>query len=533
MRRHSLNCTKSVRNFSKSSGGSFMGVVQAADGTQQAPQGTEQARSRNIIDDDPIFRLTDMFSRSAGQNGWVGEASEYLQAIRSRLEDSSAPVQASMQHISDMAVAFSTADKVSVVLVKEPDVVNVQALVNDVSLTNAKEAFYSNLSGYKLLNIVLVNRFMLQRPQQMAAYITQIIMAEMDESIREFNIDSFGNRYHINIDTQFTNVRSFYEANSTTPVIGGEFGFIASLLDKNDPRNMQFQQPVPMFAATGYVEFLRNPDGTFTPVVHVADILSVVASTKILAIAIPLIADIFISRGLWRHQFSAVGKDADINIGNLMVGPDQKPIKAENDTDIKQMFNSWIKPPILAMDIRAGHAGIPSLTKITRALDHDLLIRDIFQFLNAAPGSIATVGQNIFKEITGVLESARTGKFANYIDTRDLTYLYAVAKLKYSPVLDYLLTRADLDPAKRFEKLCAIFQELHPTHASITTLLDGTFIAQIAALSASKFNVNIPMISEIQSIDMNIFAAKAYQPGVPLFGQTGPSNMVGNGFIRF
>lgn len=519
-----------------------MAVVQAGENNQFVDTPRQQpaaqaSTAQSTIDQTDIgaFKLTDMFAQAAGQNGWVGEASDYLQAIRARLEDSSAPIRATMQQISDVAVAFSIGEKMSVVLVKEPDMVNLQALVQDINLINAREAFRTQMSGYKCLNIISVNRFMYSRPQQMASYITQTFMAETNDAIRDFNIDQFGSRFQVVIDSNFTNVRSFFDANSPSPVISGEFGFVASLIDKADPRNLQFQQPVQMFGVTGNVEFIRHDqDGTFRPVVHVTDILSVVNSTKILAIAIPLIADTFISRGLWRQQYTAIGKDASINIGHLIVDANQKPIRAENELEIKQMFNQWIKDPLLGIDVRAGHTSIPSLAMITRPSDHHMLIHDIFTFLNANPGNLDTVGKNMLKEITGVLESSRTGKFANYMDTRDLTYLYAVSKLQYSPALQYLLTRADVDPVKRFEKMCALFQELNPTHTSITTILDGKFVTDVANIAATKFSVNNPMINDIQFIDMNTFATDAYRPGIPVFGQSGgSSNMIGNGIFRF
>ena len=335
-----------------------MAVVKAEDsGKSQENQGQNQ----NIGADAPVaIKLTEMFSRASSQGGWTGDAAEYLQSIRKILEDSSMPTKATMQYISDEAVAFSTADKNSVVLVRENDVINIQALVADAKFYNAKDAFYNAFPNNKLSNIVSCNRFMFNRPNQMAAYITQSLVSPKDETIQNFSIDSFGDRYQITIDTEMSNVRQFFDIHSPNPTISGDFGFIASLVDKADQKYNNFQSSTAMFGVTGYVEFIRHEGtGTFTPMVHVTDILSVLASPKILALALPLIGEIFIGRHLWRQPFTSIGK-SEINIGNLIVDAvNSKPYEVKSEVDFRKMFREYIGAPILCVDVRAGHAGIP------------------------------------------------------------------------------------------------------------------------------------------------------------------------------
>ena len=331
-----------------------------------------------------------------------------------------------------------------------------------------------------------------------------------------------------------SNVRQFFDAHSTSNVVSGDFGFIASLMDKNENRLHNFNPGTPMFGVTGYVEFIRNEStGILTPMVHVTDILSVLADPKIMAIALPLIGEVFIGNNLWRQPYTSIGK-SDINIGNLIVDQaSQKPLEVKNDADFRKLFHDWIGAPILCIDIKMGAASIPGINKITRPSDHDLFSKEIYDFLGISPSiGDGGLGQNIFKEIIGVVETSKSSKFTNLMDTRDVTYVFAVSKLKWSPKLDVLLCRSDSDPVRRFEMIRDIIGEVAPTHSSITTMLNGTFIRTIANTLAAKVTVNMPTSSDMPSIDLTNFANKAYQPGIPVFGQANASSF-GSGYHIF
>lgn len=480
-------------------------------------------------------KLTDMFSRCASQSGWSGQSQNYLQTIRERIEDPSMPVKAKMHHIADDVVAFIS-DGNAVILVKDPDIVDIKALANDVKFYKAREAFLGMHPNVTIANIISVNRFMYDRANQMIAYINQVLMSFNDEAINAFTVDSFSNQYQIHVDTDMANVRQFFDANATTPVICGDFGFIAQVSNTAD-RNQLYQARTPMFGVTGYVEFIRNENqGVFTPLVHVTDILSVVPTPKILALALPLIAEVFIGRGLWRQPFTATGK-TNINIGNLIVDPATSiPYEVKNEMDFRKMFREYIQPPILCVDVKFGSSSVLGITKLTRQSDHSLLINDFAKFINKpinVEGTGDILGKNMFREIVGVLESTKSGKFNNLMDTRDLTYLSAVATLKWSPRIDALLTRSDIDPIRRFETIRDIAGEITPTHTSITTSLLGDFLMKIAKEVSAKVMVDIPMGTELPVIDVSDFERTAYQPGVNVFGQTSTGSTVGAGFMRW
>jgi hypothetical protein len=484
----------------------------------------------------PAIRLTEMFSRCSSQGSWAGDANEYLQAIRKVLEDPSMPLKTEMKYLSDDTVAFtSPVNGNSIVLVRENEIVNLQALLADAKLYSARNAFYEAFPNNRLLNIVTCNRFMYNRASQMAAYINQTLTAQSDDGVKEFNIDSFGTRYNIHIDTEMMNVRQFFDSHSPNPVICGDFGFVASVADSSDNRYNNYQTNTPMFGVTGYVEFIRHEGtGTFTPVVHVTDILSVLASTKVLALALPLIGEIFVTKGLWRQPFSSIGK-TEINLGNLLIDEaTQKPREIKSEIDYRNMFREYIGNPLLCMDIRAGNATIPGLARVTRPQDSDKFIAEIYDFLKISDQNINfNVGQNIFKEIVGVLETARSTKFSNLMDTRDLTYLNVIAKLKYSPKLDFLLGRTESDPIRRFDAIRELIDGVIPTHSSITTVLSGDFIKYIGSIMASRVNVVMPAFGSAPAIDLTEFVNKSYQPSVNMFGSTGPSSLIGGGYLRF
>lgn len=480
------------------------------------------------------LRITDLLAKHSSQGVWSGDSQEYLQTIRKQLEDPSMSVKAAMTHLADNAVAFSTADRNSVVLVRENDVVNINELNADVKFLNAGEAFARKFPNNKLVSMVSCNRFMYQRPAQMANYITQTLLAQTDDQIAGFNIDSFDDRFLVHIDTEMSNVRQFFDAHSPNPTVAGSFGFIASVSDKQENRQGNFPRTTPMFGVTGYTEFNRNEStGQFTPIVHVTDILSVLASPKMLALALPLIAEVFINRQLWRQPFSIIGKDAGINIGNLIVDQaTQKPFEVKNDVDYRKMFRDWITAPLLGIDIRPGHTGIPGIGKLTRPAEHDALIKDIYTFLNVqTTGLHEAIGRCVFKEIVGVFETSKSTKFSDLMDTRDVTYLYAVSKLKWSQKLDYLLTRNDIDPVRRFENIRDIIGEITPTHSNITTILYGNFISQIGAIVANKIKFVMPSSGDVPNIDFSSLMDKAYQPGTNMFNQAGPSSLIGSSWV--
>jgi hypothetical protein len=480
-------------------------------------------------------KLTDMFSRCASQSGWSGLSQNYLQAIRERIEDPSMPVKAKMHHIADDSVAFIS-DGNAVILVKDPDIVDIKALSGDIKFFKAKEAFLGMFPNVKIANIVSVNRFMYDRANQMTAYISQVLMSFTDEAINSFTVDSFTNQYQIHIDTDMSNVRQFFDANSTNPVICGDFGFIAQISNTQD-RNQLYQARTPMFGVTGYVEFIRNEmQGVYTPLVHVTDILSVVPNPKILALALPLIAEVFIGRGLWRQPFTATGK-TNINIGNLVLDPTTgAPAEVKNDMDFRKMFREFIQQPILCVDTRLGATSVLGQTKLTLQSDHSLLINDFAKFINkpiSIDGSGEILGKNMFREIVGVIESTKSGKFNNLMDTRDLTYLSAVATLKWSQRLDVLLTRSDIEPIRRFDAIREIAGEITPTYTSITTTLLGDFLMKIAKEVAKKVTVDIPMGAEVPTIDVTDYEKTAYQSGINLFGPTGGGSAMSGGFVRW
>jgi len=495
---------------------------------------SQEEASRAIGATPQAIKLTDLFGRCSSQGSWSGPALEYLNEIRKLLEDPSRPNKADMKYLSDEAVVFSI-DNNSVVLVRDTDFSNLQALVTDVRLYSAREQFNQLMRGQSLLNIVTVNRYMYDRAPQMAAYLTQTLTAVNDNMISDLSLSDFDN-YQVNIDTEMSNVRGFFSEHSPSPVVAGDFGFIAGVSDKVARGSYSAPVSKAMFAVTGYVEFIQNEsNNTFTPIVHVTDILSVMSSAKILALAMPLIAEIFITRGLWRYPFSSFGK-TEINIGNLLVDhKTQQLYSVTNDFDMKKMISEYINMPILTIDVKSGAPTIPGLTMLTRIGDHTSLANQIFQFVgapNPAPG--VAIGENIFREIVGVFETGKNRIGSNLTDTRDLNYLNLVAKLKWSPKIEALKSRFEADPTKRWAYLIELVGDagMVPTHHIICTYLYREFVQNLSSMVASRLTVSIPSLNTTPSIDFSGLMGKAFAPGHAMFGSQGLSNM-NAGFLKF
>lgn len=484
-----------------------------------------------IFQDNGAANLGELFRKANAQSGWTGSGQDFINAIRKQLEDPAIQTKASMHHISEDAVVFNSAEKKSVVLIHESDIINLQTLINESKLFNASGAFHSAFPENQLLNIVTCNRSMFERSSQMASYISKLFIAQT-EAVKGFNLQSFGSRYSIDIDIDMSNVRQFFDAHSPSPVVCGTFGFIASLVDKNS--NNTYTAPIPMFGTTGYVEFNRNANtGVFTPIVHITDILSVLSTSRILAIALPLIAEIVISRNLWRQSFTAFG-DSSINIGNLIVDANQKPYEVKSEGDFRSMFREWIGMPLLCIDVKSGGTDIPGIQRLIKPETHQSLVNEIFEFFGdqQAP-QVPMIAQNFFREIVGMINTNK-GKFSNLMDTRDLTYLYAVSVLKYHPRLEQFLGRNETDPIRRFEAIREIAGDVTPTHLSVTSFLHGEFLKMIVQrLAASNVKINMPMSGDIPAIDMNEFVSKAYQPGVTMFGNSGLTNFNAAGWYNF
>jgi hypothetical protein len=473
------------------------------------------------------FSLRDVLQRCNSQNGWSGVGQDYINSIRTQIEDPAATIKGSMHHISDTAVAFNHEDN-GIVLVHEGDMMNYQELINEVKLYNAKQAYYSAFPKKKLLNIVTVNRFMFNRPIQMASYINNLFLSQSD-MIKSFNYQSFGSQNSIDINTDIGVVRRFFEMHSTTPVFCGNFGFVASLADKNSNRSAGYNQPTPMFGVSGYVEFIRNDsDGTFTPIVHVTDILSVLPTNKILALALPLIGGVIISRNIWKQPFSAIAKDNNINIGNLIIDANSgKPYEVKSDADFRQMFRQYIGDPLLCIDIKSGGADIPGLNRLIRQSEHIAVFNEILEFFGEAPlNACPPIAQNIFREIIGASDIAKNN-MVEPIDSRDINYLYTVAKAKYNPRLDYLLARNEYDPVRRFEAIKEIYGDITPTHISATTMFHNDFLGRIVNRLNETIKIDIPNVGDTMMINMNEFASKAYKPNMPMFGQGQSSFNIG------
>ena len=481
----------------------------------------------NVRTDAPVQRvpqISEMLQKYSVQGGWSGEASKYLEDIRSYLEDPSFKVEAKMGYLSDGSVAFVTA-KHGVVIVGEDGPTNLSSLVNDGKFFTASRAFHTEYLNIELVNIVTINRFMYNRASQMAGYIKQCLVSQRDEDISQFNVENFSSQQMIQIDSDLANVKHLFEQLSTNAVFSGDFGFIANLVDKSPNRNAPPVDPKPIFAVSGYVEFVNNDHcqipaapGTFTPLVHITDIVSVLTTPRLLGLVLPVAGHILIDKGLWKHPFSVFGSKTDINIGNLITDKTTGvPMDVKDETGFRQMFHEkegYITKPILYIDVRSGAAGIPYINRMSTAADQNYLIKMICGFLNIAP-PLATLGMNFVKEIVGVIETSKSGRFSNLQDTRDFTYLYAMARLKkWNEKLEGLLIRADNDPAVRFNLIREINGgEITPTYCSNTVILDGQFMAHIAQALSQKINIEDNLATNISGINLSQLAANAYASG--------------------
>lgn len=479
--------------------------------------GTGDAKKDAQPDRRSAVNLGSLMSRYGSSGAWTADATEYVQKIRDILEDPSYPIKITVKRISNNSIAF-TSGGFSIVLLLDIDIINnMHEMLGDVKLFKAAKDYKEMFSEGRLLNIVTVNRYMFSRYSQMANYISNSLEARSDKAINDLTINSFTNQYRLVIDTDLGNVKQFFEAYSPSGITCADFGFVASLIDNNEVQN-KFHQPIPMFGVTGYVEFVRDDQtGMFTPIVHATEIISALPSSKIMALAMPLIAEMFIKHGLWKQPFTAMGK-TDLNIGHLVIGDDQKPCEVKNDKDFRDLFREYIEHPYLCIDVMAGQASVPGIERLISTDQHSSLKADMAEFLGVDVSTFQCgIAENVFREIIGITETGKDISTTGIMDTRDINYLFAVSKLGYSAKVEQLQYRID-DPIRRFEMLKDMINtEILPTHNAVTCLIDGEFIRQMSSIVANKIDIQFPSSTDMPTINIGGFADRAYQPSVNLF----------------
>lgn len=479
--------------------------------TNKKTNSTQQKGGGGTPQTNSFSKLLNMYGSNLTLDG---NADEYLSKLRKILEDPAYKIKVNCKRLSENgAYAFNSPNAGVVILFMSAVDSNVNDIINRTKLVSAAQSFKNEFPNHKLLNVIQVTEADYEKYVQMAAYITNTLQMVSDSAIDDLTIDML-KKYKIIIDNDTSSVKSFFKKNYPHKVIPRcDTGFTVSIgVKKNNQfiatNNIydSFDSVMPLFAASGYTDFLEENvmPGTplkFTPVVHLSGILSVIPSSKILSMAIPIAAEIFIGNGIWKQQFLNPTKGG-VNIGNLI--NDQKtnkPWNAKQQNEIIGFFNNYINPAFLVVDVVEGQARIPGIERmiINSNDDRMSLINEITSFLKIDPSNIQpNLGKIIFSEIIGEVEVEKEISPDLMIDSRMFDYLFLVSKLGYQEKLESLKHRY-IDPVKRADFISE-FANFNKTNINYAFLIDSMF-AKICAMaigqSLSFYNPSMNVIPTV------------------------------------
>ena len=493
-------------------------VGAGAAGAGKVPNGEGTTHARH-----PAVGIASMVRRYSNEGILDAAASDYLQNVRKVLEDPAHTLQIKTTKLSDNTFAFSSGKYSVVMMIDTALSAQYGELIREVSLNEASRAFRESFGKEQhLINIICINKFSYNKYPQAAAYITRTLSAKVDKGVANFTVSDFTSQFVLNIDTDTVTVRNFMEQHSPNAVSCNSFGFVANLGQQSQARPGQTQNldnVQPFFGVTSYVEFIREPamPGTpvkFTPVIHITEIVSVIPTAEILSMAIPIAAEVFITNGLWKQPFINLNDKNGINIGNLIMDANKKPWRATSELELVEFFQKHIGAPLLCLDIIGGTASIPGIQKFAKDQFHASLVSDLSRFLETDPHQFQMpIAKTIFSEVTGIAEVSRDLSPTGLIDSRELNYLFAVAKIGHNQSVEKLKYRFP-DPGSRMENIReSMGIPVTPLGYGLSCMLTGRFVQTCSAAIASKMNIVMPTSSLIPSISLTGMSNQNYSNG--------------------
>ncbi len=488
-----------------------------ADPNTATGEGTTAAGNR------PVLNIDSMMSHYSAQNVWTAESLDYINNIRKILEDDSRSFRITAKQFGNNAYIFTNNDVSVIILMDSDSQLNPYELIKETAIRQVAEKFKEINSASKLADIITCNKYMFNRYTQMAVHIEHQIKAGLDTSAKHLTIQSFTQQADkkLTIDTDVNSVRAFMAKNSTNGASCCDFGFLCRLTQASNKNRDELGEV--LFGVSAYVEFVNevNPitnASQYTPLVHVTEIISAIPNRRMLGLIMSLIPEIFISKGLWRQQFTAQG-NTNINIGNLVIHPDNgQPWNAENERDIEAVFttdltkdNSGRIATHLVIDYAPGQACIPGLSALASKSQKTLMqeIGDFYGDPNTFAG-METMAFPVMQEIVGIAEISDKVKATSIMDTRDINYLWACGTLGYNEQVSQLKQRYP-DPTTRFRLIQEMVGNVLPTHRVLNLLINGAVASRCSQIVSNYVNVSIPIADTIPAISFADHTSNLYQ----------------------
>lgn len=425
-------------------------------------------------------RITTMLNDYAMSSGLSSDAMAYVEEIRKILSDSArrrSVIEMKQLNQPNGSVLFYQGT-VGIVLTFSEAIRGVDPAAPKASTNVTAAMACRRLMGddFKLLNIVIVDRYSYDRAVHMANYISVNIEAVTDKNISEFVIDDLV-KSRFTIDNEVTNVQRFLNDNSPHSIpTRADIGFTLNMKVENPDYNQMGpgqRRPdhyVPIMGCGAYVEIIKRADdyqgGTvrFQPIVHITEITSVIPMVKILPIIISVAADIFIVKGLWKNQFAYFEEDKP-NLGNLIVHPETgKPWFAKSVKEREEFIQSYVDKPALAIDVVEGRCRIPGIEKYANPANAADIIRDYSDFIGLEIPMDNVPCKRVYSEIVGIVAQG-----SKRVDSRCVDYLTTVPYMQTNPRLVELLNRNNesMSRADLIQDIMSEFDRLYVNHVCI------------------------------------------------------------------
>ena len=339
-------------------------------------------------------------------------------------------------HGQKHAIALAFDEAISKQTINTPAIA-VQKMV----FTQFKSRFGDSVAFEQL---VIVNRHDYPKARVMAS---NVINALVGTTRDELTVDSLRN-YKLELVPNINQVKPFMERLSPHGIPDRmDFGFninIVPLQNSGMTKNIFSQtqdERSTLASVAGYTTFVRynqpyivngmamNSSGvTIYPVVHISSIQTPLQVKGILGLVIPLAAISFIDNAQWEFPFRRFDKN-QVNIGNLVTDTNGAPLEITTLQEYERFKASYLRGPVLAMDVNNGHFMLPGLvdigmTKEAGASDNfDFGVKEsIARFLKVDTGMLGDLnhplGQLVATEFGGVVTYG-----GSYMDSRYVDYL--------------------------------------------------------------------------------------------------------------
>lgn len=502
-----------------------MGVViqdEVPEGAEKKPAGKPAPASTQMS----AANIRDIYNEFTTACQLGQDAYDYHDEIMSIIRMGSSGITSRFINITELdAIIFSSADKnVSIGLMFA------ETYESGINEQPAVDAFLEHATkqindGSKLADCMVVRKEDYPLAKKMATWIENTMKMMTSGLADDITLGSFeGNLFRVNQNPMVGKERIDKmnpQASRPRTDITASLEFSTGELNAHGEKKWD-----DLLTIGGYTQFIdqgttqfgiRTPGSKILPIVKITSIVSKIPSDSLVSMALPMAVVAWIIREGYLAPFTRFSKD-DVNLGNLIVGEDDKPVFLESAQQLGQFVRDMLAPPALAIDITNGRARIPGLETIY--YDQARMHQRIAMFLGLDPDSTAV------KNIMAEKYQEYVGVTGDGLDSRCVDYLNLVSqKVEHRKCRDMLFIPSD--PKARGAQI-AEFAEYQPLFHNICVVLNADYVKQLGSMfNAVAIKWDGPWID---NNGMNLDGINANYAGMPSFGAQQANPWASNSF---